>query len=273
MFLSPLNLVCVQYRRRLEGGVSRPLHVLGVDEKTGSRHEIVLKLRHPDTQDKSLDFEGTALACELICSMIAHAIGLPVPDYAVIRIPEELARSIKDENLRRLLQRNVGLNFGTIYQEGFRSWYPMQSDFLENEILSSLEGTFAFDATVINGDRKTSKPNLLWNGRKLFLIDHSIAIPVHCWADNDIDSSPLFPESEVKQHCIFGALKGMQFAFNSHMGKWQEKIKDTDLDDLRSIIPENWERRTGDLDKIFRFLKARPARFTDIQADLQRILR
>ncbi len=271
MFLSPLNLVCVRYYGRIEqGAVTKPLKVQGIDRQNSGRYDIVLKVRHPDTSEGH--HEGTSLACELICAMIGRAIGLPVPDYAIIQIPEGLYLAGNDENIRRLLQRNVGLNFGTIYQEGFHSWNPRKSDKIPTQILSNIEGTLAFDATVINGDRKTEKPNLLWNGRKVFLIDHSLALPVHRWSDDGLDSSPLFPEAQVRQHCTYEALNGLQFRFDTILEKWQEIIKDDDLDNLRAIIPASWEARKGDLDKIFRFLKARPKRFIEIQADLTRIL-
>ncbi len=271
MFLSPLKLDCIRYQNRIEqGAVTKPLRVIGVDPKNQSRHDLVLKLRHPDIRDGH--HEGTSLACELICSMIGRAIGLPVPDYAIIEVPEELHRGSRDESIRRLLQRNIGPNFGTIYLEGYHSWCPRQSSQLPVEIMFKLADTIAFDSTVINGDRKKTKPNLLWNGNKVYLIDHSLALPAHRWSDEEIDEFSLFPESQVQQHCTYDVLKEVTIRYDAILNSWQEKIKDDDLDELRAIIPVSWEQTKGDLDKIFRFLKARPKKFTEIHTNLTRIL-
>jgi hypothetical protein len=127
MWTLPLNLKCFEYRRRLDGGVTRPLLVAAEDNK-GKEYQVVLKLRHPDVRGGH--YEGTSLARELICSMVARAIGLPVPDYAIVELSDALLNpySIGDEKLRRLLGENIGLNFGSVYEESARKWQP-ESDF------------------------------------------------------------------------------------------------------------------------------------------------
>ncbi len=272
MLIAPLKLTCFEYRRRLEGGVTKPLLMAAVDD-AGKEHQVVLKVRQPDVRDGH--FEGTSLACELICAMLARAIGLDVPDYAIVEVPAALLQypqAVPDERVRRLLKANLGPNFGTIYQEAAHSWHPSRAALLTTELLSLLANVLTFDATVINGDRTGAKPNLLWNGKQVLLIDHSYALPIHTADEATLAASPLFPESKVRAHCTFDILSGKGSGFARLLASWQAMVSDSDLQQLRALIPATWEKRAGDLDRIFRFLAARPARFVDIQTDLKRIV-
>lgn len=268
MIEPPLQLVCFEYRDRLRGGRTRPLLVAAMDEND-REYQVVLKVRHPDV--KKGHFEGTSLACELICSTLARGAGLSVPDYACVEIPQELPAAVGDRPVREVLARNVGVNFGCVYHEGMALWNPDDRP-RSPDLLEGLEEVLAFDATTINGDRKREKPNLLWRGENLLMIDHSLALPVHIWADEEVDQSPLFPEAEVRAHCVFAALQGKELEFRSFFDHWPIRMEDADLARLRSWIPESWERRAGDLDKILRFLQHRPRRFMDIAADLRRVV-
>ncbi len=272
MLTPPLKLTCFEYRRRLEGGVTRPLLMAAADE-TGKEHQVVLKVRRPDVRDGH--FEGTSLACELICSILARAIGLAVPDYAIVEVPAVLLQypqAVPDEKVRQLLKANIGPNFGSSYQEAAFSWSPSSAAQITTELIGFLADVLTFDAAVLNGDRTGAKPNLLWNGKQPLLIDHSYALPIHTADEATLVSSPLFPESHVRAHCAFNTLSGRGSEFKSLIEMWQALISDGDLRQLRALIPSTWEKRVGDLDKIFRFLSARPTRFADIQTDLKRIV-
>lgn len=269
MIVAPLNITCFEYRRRLEGGATRPLLVEAADE-SGNEYSIVLKPRHPDVRGGH--FEGTSLACELICAILARASGLAVPNYFIVDVPEALPEAVPDEAVRRLLRSNIGPNFGLLYHEGVTTWQPEKATNSTEGLLQSMEDVLTFDATVINGDRKQNKPNVLWDGSQLLLIDHSNAVPVHLWDEETLLSSPLLPENEVRQHCTFGRLTGHNRQYKTIIESWQDCIEAEDFERIRSLIPDSWERNTGDLDKVFSFLQGRSSRFDDVSADLRRIV-
>jgi hypothetical protein len=131
----------------------------------------------------------------------------------------------------------------------------------------------AFDATVINGDRRVDNPNLLWDGGDEFtLIDHSCALPMQKWSERQVDESPLLPESNTREHCAYPSLKGHGVAFIDCFARWAGTVDRAELDTLRSFIPDSWEEKPHDLDRIFRFLSNRHNRFMDIQTELRRIV-
>jgi hypothetical protein len=276
MICNPFILKCTRIHKRLDGGVTKPLLVTAKDEN-GKSYKIVLKLRHPDTTDGH--FEGTSLACELICAILARFIELNVPDYAVVYLPRELAESFLDEKMRRLIEKNVGKNFGTVFLPSVTTWVPRNAGESFDE-LNQMEDLVTFNSTIINGDRQLDKTNVLWNGERFFLIDHSCALPVHTqWSNEQIRFSPLFPENSVRAHCTFKELsRHRQNAYNflyytKLLTIWQKNISTDTLNNIRDLIPSSWEKNCGDLDKIFNFLEARPTRFADISDNLRRIIR
>lgn len=223
-------------------------------------------MRHPDVSDGH--YEGTSLACELICSNLARLLELPVPDWFVVEIPRGLIPHIKEESVRRLFANNVGLNFGTTYMPDTKTWGPEMATPPDG-----IEDVLAFDATIVNGDRKTAKPNLIWDGRQFYMIDHSLGLPVHQWSDDVISHSPLFPDDNIREHCTFPVLAGRDIAFGALFARWSEKVTQDELETLRSFIPRGWEQQRGHLDKIFRFLRHRSERFSEIENSLLRVVK
>ena len=128
---------------------------------------MVLKLRHPSTSVGDGHFAGTSLACELICAVLARAIGLKVPDYAIVEVtplPIQFMRGT-----RNLLLKNIGENLQQWFHQSSALWQPMSRE-PSQAVIDQLEDILTFDAIVINGDRQSSNPNLLYRGDP-FVID------------------------------------------------------------------------------------------------------
>ncbi len=263
----PRRATCVEYFRMLTGGTTKPLLVGAIDDEE-ARHELVLKFRHPDSREGH--YGGTSLACELICSVLGRAIGLTVPDYFIVDVPRELPDCINDAKLQELFTRNTGCNFGSRFHHGMSLWDGRRLEG-RRSFIRKLEDVLAFDATVINGDRKADKSNLLWRGKEIMLIDHSLAIPVHQWEQDLIVSSPLFPAGEIREHCSFRSVAGKHRQFMDLLDAWRERITADDLACIRDMIPVGWETSQGDLSRIFSFLTGRAGRIDAISSDLRRI--
>lgn len=275
MIKPPLLLNCFEFKKRLEGGNTRPF-LFAADDENDNEYDVVVKVRKPDTANGHLG--ATSLACELICSILLKLLNLPVPEYAIVTITESLAASLPIERDRNLLMANKGKNFGTIFYKGATTWYPNSQSSLSDDQIALIEDVLTFDSTVINGDRKTDKPNMLQIGKENLLIDHSLAIPVCLWSNKDIDDSPLFPEEQIKAHCGFKPLSSKikdtlnSFDFTKLLSNWKDVLSKEDWKTIREFIPSSWEENHGDLDKIFRFLQKRPGKFTDISNSLRSIV-
>jgi hypothetical protein len=268
MSTQPLKLTCIEYQKPMKFGDSRPFSV-DTEDEAGNTHQIVLKLRYPASGNH---FEGTSLACELICAVIARTIGLSVPNFAIVDVNREFVESVRQQDVRELLRRNIGKNFGTVYQEGASGWIPeIQSD-SPLSLVEKLESILAFDSAIFNADRKRPNSNLIWDGQEIFLIDHSLALFVHTWTAEQLAKIFIFPDDQIQQHCTYLCLAGRKREFKALWEKWTDDVSESWLDDLRVTIPSNWEKNSGDLDKIFLFLKERANRFSHIRDHLRRIM-
>jgi len=264
---APLRYSCIEFRRVLSTGTSRPLLVVA-SEPDGGTAQVVLKVREPGVPNGH--FGPTSLAAELVCSVLARAAGLTVPDYGIATVSREFAESVPDKPVRDLLLANLGPNFATRYLGGRSTWLPSYTP--RGELLDRLEGVLALDCTLINGDRTHRNPNLLWDGDDVVLIDHSLALPVHAWSDEQRQQSPLMPEQHVRRHATYTALANQGRPYQALLDAWAA-LPWADVATLRSWIPPEWERCPGDLDRMFAFLERRDQRFNDIRHELVRIVR
>ena len=257
----------MEFRKVLTSGNSKPMLVVG-REPDGGTAPIVLKLMNPAVDQGHAG--PTSLACELICAVLARTAGLTVPDYGIATVTREFAESAVDREVRTVLLANIGPNFATRYLGGRSVWIPSYSP--RGDLLARLEGVLTFDCTLVNGDRTAKKPNLLWDGDDVVLIDHSLALPVYAWSPQEVADSPAMPERHVRKHAAYPALRDQGQRFKDLLDSWTN-IPWADVAAIRSWIPTEWERRTGDLDRIFEFLGSRHRRFNDISMDLTRIVK
>ena len=265
----PLRLVAVEDRGPMGRGRTKPRLVVASDGHDQLK-KVVLKLRHPGTSVKDGHFAGTSLACELICAVLARAIGLKVPDYAIVKVTQEFANSIHDSSTRHLFFDNIGENFGSVFHQSSVLW---SSTFQPAQVvIGQLEDIITFDGIVINGDRQISNPNLLYRDDQLFLIDHSLALPVYWQSEQKLKSSFSFSEDNILDHCASSHLKRQDCSYSRVCNNWQERINTQKLEELRTMLPSSWEHGPGNIDRIFRFLARRNLHLADISTNLMRVL-
>ena len=266
----PLQLEAAEYRKGMSGGLTQPKLVDALDKHERYKR-VVLKLKNPGPPIGEGHFAGTSLVCELICAVLARALGLNVPDYAIVKVTRDFANSVPDKSIRHLLMKNIGENFGSVHNPFLALWnarYVNRSQVLLNQ----LEDILTFDAVVMNGDRSILKPNLMHRGNLLVPIDHSLALPVHLWEQDMLNNPPLFPERNIRMHCAGQLLKRRGCSYRRMLDNWQERINSQKLDELREMLSCCWEYEQGDIDKIFSFLKRRDLHFTDISTHLMGVL-
>lgn len=205
----------------------------------------------------------TTLACELICAMIARALGLRVPNYACIELPKQLVEQ-RTRDDRDRLRPNVGLNFGSQFLDRAPTFAHEE---IGDEQIPSFENLLSFDASVLNGDRRDNNPNLIWFGNEFLLIDHGFSL--HDSVIND--HLTLFPRLSIDCHVSARYLRGAMslFTFSCFFTRWEGSICQATLEEVRAHVPRVWENACGELDRIFNFLSLRCEAF-DGQAQLMR---
>jgi len=141
-----------------------------------------------------------ALIAEIIVGNLAAHLGLPVPEIALIDLPEGFGRTERDPEIQDILKGSVGLNVGMAYLDGAFNFNPLSSaEFVSADLAADIVW---FDAFTTNIDRTIRNPNLMVFEKNLYLIDHGAALYFHHnWSSVDGDSArSAFPM--IKQHVL-----------------------------------------------------------------------
>jgi hypothetical protein len=117
-----------------------------------------------------------ALVAEVVAGELARALGLAVPELALVELDPTLARAEPDPEIQDLLAASAGLNLGVDFLPGALPFSPAAGPAPDPGLAADIVW---FDALVTNVDRTARNTNLLlWHGR-LWLIDHGAALYFH----------------------------------------------------------------------------------------------
>ena len=143
-----------------------------------------------------------ALIAELIVGQLALALGLPVPELAVIDLSASFGRSEPDPEIQDILRGSHGVNIGLRYLDGaFNFDAVAAAELVSPELATTLVW---LDALVTNPDRTHRNPNLLVWRRGLWLIDHGGALYAHHdWAAVDVARTRT-PFPLIRDHVLLG---------------------------------------------------------------------
>ena len=177
--------------------------------------------------------QGTrALVAELIAAQVASALGLPVPDAAVIQIDAAFGRTEPDQEIGDLLSASVGNNFGLGYLAG-SAMYTRGADPAPAAALAS--AIVWLDAYLMNVDRTVKNPNLLVRDGQLWLIDHGAALYWHHNWQTDTDrSADRFPL--VRDHVLLPWATDLA-AISSDLGA---RLTDAHIAAAVAALPDDW---------------------------------
>jgi hypothetical protein len=125
-----------------------------------------------------------ALIAEVLVGGLARALGLPMPDLALVELDEAFGRGERDPEIQDVLRASHGVNVGLRYLDGAFNLDPRAVPEMVDETLATR--LVWLDALVTNPDRTARNPNLmLWDGG-VWLIDHGAALfDHHSWARVD----------------------------------------------------------------------------------------
>ena len=163
-----------------------------------------------------------ALVAELIVGMLAGALGLPVPDLALLEVPPPFGRSEPDPEIQDVLRRSHGLNVGLRYLDGaFNFDGHAAGEFVPAELAA---GIVWLDAFATNPDRTHRNPNLLIWQRRPWLIDHGAALYAHHdWASVDAARTAT-PFPLIRDHVLLLEADRIQDADSLAAGRLTEGL-------------------------------------------------
>lgn len=185
----PTRIAATRYVTPLREGGSLPALVEADDDGL-----YVLKFRGAGQGPK-------ALVAELLVGEIARAVGLPMPEIALVELDPALGGAEPDPEIHDLLKASRGLNLGIDYLPGSLTYDPAADHAIDPALAA---GVVWLDALVTNVDRTANNPNLLmWHGR-LWLIDHGAALYAH-HGDPALAGAWTRPFPGIADHVLLGA--------------------------------------------------------------------
>lgn len=259
---APKRLVAQQLKGPVGRGNSVPLHMRCVDD-TDQTYEVVVKLLQPGGVDGRP--WPLCLVRDLVGTILARKFGLEVPDYAIVTIDQRFAATSLRHPEGGRLQRNVGEHFGSIMIP-----FAVEETGVLRGSVDAWETMIGFDALSYNGDRMGGNPNALWDGTKLYAIDHGSIVP--SWAfPSGTTSISLYPDLWAKTHAGRPHLEGRKREYDQ-TAKWGTLLTESFLDWLRTQVPASWAP-CSDVDQLFSFIRDRQAIATKQQDRLKGLMR
>lgn len=151
-----------------------------------------------------------ALVAELVVALMASAIGLPIPEIALVDVRSLFGRSEPDPEIQDLLRASHGINVGLRYLDGaFNFALSAAGDLITPEFASRLVW---LDAFVTNPDRSHRNPNILVWHRQPWLIDHGAALYAHHdWSRVD-EARIRTPFALIREHVLLGLVADLETA-------------------------------------------------------------
>lgn len=141
-----------------------------------------------------------ALIAELLVGMIGEAVGLPVPELALIEVLPDFGQTEPDPEIQDLLRASVGINVGLRYLDGAFNFQAASAGDLVTPGLAAR--VVWLDAFTTNPDRTARNPNLMVWERRPWLIDHGAALYAqHNWPAVD-EARTRTPFPLIKDHVL-----------------------------------------------------------------------
>ncbi len=173
-----------------------------------------------------------ALVAELLAGEIARHLGLPVPDLVLVELDGALAKAEPDGEIRELLARSAGTNFGLDFLPGALAFAPAVGPRPDPELAADVVW---LDAYTTNVDRTARNPNLIVWHRRLHLIDHGSALYVHhTWAHPDEHARR--PFVQIRDHVLLPFAGSIEAADVRLGGQLDRSVLET----LAASIPDDW---------------------------------
>lgn len=180
---------------------------------------------------------SAALVAELVVGMLAQAVGLPIPELALLELDDGLGRTERDQEVGALLDASLGTNFAIGFLPGAIAYDPAARVAVDPQLAARI---VVFDAYAMNVDRTARNPNLLWSDGQLWLIDHGAALYWHHGWDGVVDR-PDRPFPLVRDHVLLARASGLAEAGAALVAA----LDDATIDAAIAGVPEAW---LGDVD-------------------------
>jgi len=168
-----------------------------------------------------------ALVAEVIGTELARALGLRVPELALVEVDGRLAEAEPDPEIQDLLRASAGINLGVDFLPGAVPFEPPAPPPLAADVVW-------LDGWLLNVDRTARNPNLLSWHQAMWLIDFGAALyPQH--GTSDLVAEALRPFPALSEHVLAGTAESLEVAHDRLAAPALAAIEEA-----VAMVPEAW---------------------------------
>ena len=159
-------VTATRYDKRMKNGKTKPC-LMAAERADGTEVELVVKF------SGGCERGIGGLVVEAITAMFAADLELPVPEPFLVRVEPALIQLIPDAEIRDLCAASSNVAFGsTLLPPSHSVW--IHSRAIPQPLQQQAIEIFAFDALLLNADRRPSNPNCQSDGRSFAIYDHEL---------------------------------------------------------------------------------------------------
>ena len=262
------TVTAVRFDHLLTTGRTTPA-LLSCVRQDGIEIEVVTKF------SAGCDRGATALAIEALLAMLAADLGLPVPEPVLVDVDPDVIDPTVSARASELARKSVRPSFGSVLlPPGFSA--VASGKRLDDLVVQAAE-IFAFDAMILNPDRRVDKPNCECDGRSLAIFDHEAAMAgldalgsmfqPYPWVTGSLSPMGLGPG----QHVLFTLLRGKDVQFDRLVAAWAT-VTDTRLSDYRNALPDTWGSANSVIDQAVEYLAELRHHIPAVLDEIRRVL-
>lgn len=173
-----------------------------------------------------------ALVAEWLVGEMGRALGLRVPELAIVEVDAGLGDAEPDGEIQDLVHASGGANLGLDFLPGALPFHPAVDRDVDPDTAADIVW---LDGLTTNPDRTARNPNLLvWHGN-VWLIDHGAALYIHhTWRDPDAHA--IGPFDRIRDHVLLPFASSI----TASDARCAPKLGLGRIDDLVDAIPDEW---------------------------------
>lgn len=173
-----------------------------------------------------------ALVAEVVAGELARALGLAVPELAVVELDPAIGRAEPDAEIQDLLLASAGTNLGVDFLPGALPFNPAAGPTPGPELAADIVW---FDALVTNVDRTPRNTNLLVWHKRLWLIDHGASLYFH-HGDADAAEHARRPFAPIAEHVLLPFAGSILDAD----ARLSPRVTPELLEEIAGAVPTDW---------------------------------
>ena len=237
--------------------------LMAAQTAAGTELDVVVKLRG------SPQLTPDGLASELVASLLARDLGLPVQPPLVVSFDTAFVDALPDPAFQRIGRQSIGTNFGTRkWEPGFTMWTQGLS--VSEDLRRTLAEILAFDCIIQNPDRTRQNPNSVFRRDTVIAFDHDLAFshflsvaPTAPWEPNSLGF--------LGEHAFRSAVAGHSFDPDRLRGALARLDKNR-IEDYVRCTPDSWTPTPGIRPRITQYLLECIEKFDLISQNLEALL-